>query len=80
MKVKSERGEGFCFPTPRKKPQEGTVLAVGSGRVTKKGTRVPIAVKVGDIVIYSKWSGTEVKVGGDDLILVEEDSVLAVRD
>ena len=72
---------GILLPdTARKKPQEGKVLAIGSGRVTKKGTRIPIAVKVGDTVIYSKWSGTEVKVDGEDLILVEEDSILAVRE
>jgi chaperonin GroES len=72
---------GILLPdTARKKPQEGKVLAIGSGRVTKKGTRTPIGVKVGDTVIYSKWSGTEVKVGEEDLILVEEDSILAVRE
>jgi chaperonin GroES len=84
--VRPSKGEertsgGILLPdTARKKPQEGKVLAVGPGRVTKKGTRVPVAVKVGDTVIYSKWSGTEVKIGGEDLILVEEDSVLAVRE
>lgn len=70
----------FLPDTARKKPQEGEVLAVGPGRVTKKGERAPIAVNVGDTVIYSKWAGTEIKVDGEDLMLIDEDSILAIRE
>jgi len=72
---------GIVLPdTARKKPQEGKVLAIGSGKLTEKGKRIRLAVNVGDTVVYSKWSGTEVKVGGEELILLDEDSILAVRD
>ncbi len=72
---------GIVLPdTAQKKPQEGEVLAVGSGRMLDSGTRVPVALKVGDTVIYSKYAGTEVKAGGEDLLLIDEDSILAVRD
>ena len=72
---------GILLPdTARKKPQEGQVLAVGSGKLNKDGKRVASAVKVGDLVIYSKWSGTEVKIGGEELILVDEESILAVKE
>jgi chaperonin GroES len=71
---------GIVLPdTARKKPQEGKVLAVGSGKPNKKGERVPPAVKVGDVIIYSKWAGTEIKIGGEELILIDEDSILAVK-
>ena len=72
---------GIVLPDmARKKPQEGEVLAVGSGRLLDSGERAPISVKVGDVVIYSKYAGTEVKVGGQDLMIIDEDSILVVRD
>jgi len=72
---------GIVLPdTARKKPQEGDVLAVGSGRMLDSGERVPISVKVGDVVIYSKYAGTEIKMGGEDLMIIDEDSILVVRD
>jgi chaperonin GroES len=72
---------GILLPdTAQKRPQEGEVLAVGSGRMLDNGTRVPIALEVGDTVVYSKYAGTEVTVEGEDLLLIEEDSVLGVRD
>lgn len=72
---------GIVLPdTARKKPQEGEVLAVGSGRMLDSGERAPISVKVGDTVIYSKYAGTELKVGGKDLMIIDEDSILVVRD
>ena len=72
---------GILLPdTARKKPQEGRALAVGSGKMTKKGKRAAVSVKVGDIVVYSRWAGTEVKVGGEDLMLIDEDSILAVKE
>ena len=63
--------------TAKEKPQEGEVLAVGPGRF-EDGTRVPLDVKVGDKVIYSKYGGTEVKLGGDEVLILSARDVLAI--
>ena len=69
---------GLVIPdTAKEKPQEGKVLAVGPGRF-EDGQRVPLDVAVGDIVIYSKYGGTEVKYGGEDLLVLSARDVLAV--
>jgi chaperonin GroES len=60
------------------KPQQGEVLAVGSGRVLENGTRIPMEVKVGDKVLYGKYSGAEVSVDGADYLILKESDVLAV--
>jgi len=71
---------GIVLPdTAKKKPQEGKVLAVGPGRLLDNGKRVPVAVKEGDTVIYSKYGGTEIKVQGKDYVILSEDDVLAVK-
>jgi chaperonin GroES len=64
--------------TAKEKPQEGKVLAVGPGRVDDKGVRVPMDIKAGDVVIYSKYGGTEVKYSGEDYLLLNARDVLAV--
>ena len=70
---------GLVIPdTAKEKPQEGTVLAVGPGRIDDNGNRVPLDIAVGDKVIYSKYGGTEVKVGGEDLLVLSSRDVLAV--
>ena len=70
---------GLVIPdTAKEKPQEGEVLAIGPGRVDDNGNRVPLDVKVGDKVIYSKYGGTEVKFGGDDLLVLSARDVLAI--
>ena len=70
---------GIVIPdTAKEKPQEGTVIAVGPGRVDDNGNRVPVDVKVGDTVIYSKYGGTEVKVGGEDYLVLSARDVLAI--
>ena len=70
---------GLVIPdTAKEKPQEGTVIAVGAGRFDDKGTRIPVDVKVGDTVIYSKYGGTEVKYGGEDYLVLSARDVLAV--
>jgi chaperonin GroES len=80
--VKPGEGEettvsGLVIPdTAKEKPQEGSVVAVGPGRF-EDGARVPLDVKVGDTVIYSKYGGTEVKVDGEDLLVLRESDVLA---
>jgi len=70
---------GLVIPdTAKEKPQEGTVIAVGPGRVDDKGNRVPIDVSVGDTVIYSKYGGTEVKYAGEEYLVLSARDVLAV--
>jgi chaperonin GroES len=70
---------GIIIPdTAKEKPQEATVLAVGPGRVTDDGKLQPIEVKVGDTVVFGKYSGTEVKIDGDELLIIREDDVLGV--
>lgn len=66
--------------TAKEKPQEGEVLAVGNGRVLESGARVPLDVKVGDHVLFGKYSGTEVKIQGKDLLILRETEVLTVLD
>jgi chaperonin GroES len=69
---------GIILPdTAKEKPQEGVVIAVGSGRMLDSGQRVPLDVSVGDSVIYGKYSGTEVKVDGEDHLILRESDVLA---
>jgi chaperonin GroES len=70
---------GIIIPdTAKEKPQEAKVLAVGPGRVTDDGKVQPIEVKGGDTVVFGKYSGTEVKVDGDELLIIREDDVLGV--
>jgi chaperonin GroES len=64
--------------TAKEKPQEGQVLAIGPGRVDDNGNRVPLDVKEGDKVIYSKYGGTEVKYAGEDYLILSARDVLAV--
>jgi len=71
-------GGVFLPDTAKEKPQEGRVLAVGSGRTLDNGTKVPMDVKVGDRVIYSKYSGSEVKIEGKEVLIISEKDVLAV--
>ena len=70
---------GIVIPdTAKEKPQEGKVLAVGPGRVDDNGNRVPLDVAVGDVVIYSKYGGTEVKYNGEEYLILSARDVLAV--
>lgn len=69
---------GLVIPdTAKEKPQEGSVLAVGPGAISD-GKRVPLDVKEGDRIIFSKFGGTEVKVGGEELMILNERDILAV--
>jgi chaperonin GroES len=69
---------GIVIPdTAKEKPQEGTVLAVGPGRIDDNGNRVPLDVSEGDVVIYSKYGGTEVKYGGQEYLILSARDVLA---
>lgn len=70
---------GLVLPdTVKEKPVEGIVVAVGEGKVLENGNRQPMDVKVDDKVIYSKYSGTEVKLDGQDFLIISERDVLAV--
>ena len=70
---------GIVLPdTAKEKPQEGTVLAVGPGRLNDRGERVTPEVKTGDTVLYAKYAGTEVKIDGEELLILKESDVLAV--
>ncbi|MFM7322310.1 MAG: co-chaperone GroES [Armatimonadota bacterium] len=71
---------GILLPDSAKtKPQEGTVVAVGSGRILDNGDRNTPSVKVGDIVIYSKYGGTEFKLGVDTVVILDEDQIYAIK-
>lgn len=70
---------GIIIPdTAREKPTEGKVLAVGNGRLLENGTKVPLDVKAGDRVLFGKYSGTELTIDGEDVVVVREDEVLAI--
>ena len=72
---------GIVLPdTAKEKPQEGKVLAVGSGKVLDNGTKVPLEVQVGQKVIFSKYAGTEVKVDGEEMMILNERDILAIVD
>ncbi|GMA32248.1 MULTISPECIES: co-chaperone GroES [Beutenbergiaceae] len=70
---------GLVLPdSAKEKPQEGKVVSVGPGRVDDSGNRIPVDVAVGDVVIYSKYGGTEVKYAGEDYLILSARDVLAV--
>ena len=76
MKTKS----GIVLPdSAKEKPSEGTIVAVGSGRILDNGQKVPCEVKVGDNVIYSKYGGTEIKLDNEDYIILSERDILAIK-
>jgi len=79
MEEEEKTKSGIVIPdTAKEKPQKGKVLAVGTGRILDNGTRVPLEVQVGDIVVFSKYAGTEVKVDGEEYLIVSERDILAV--
>lgn len=70
---------GIVIPdTAKEKPQEGKIIAVGEGRKTDEGKAIPLSLKVGDKVLYGKYSGTEISIDGEDYLIMREDDVLAV--
>jgi chaperonin GroES len=70
---------GIIIPdSAKEKPQEGQVVAVGAGKVTDSGTRVAPEVKVGDRILFGKYSGTEIKIEGEEHLILREEDVLAV--
>jgi len=70
---------GIIIPdTAKEKPQEGKVVAVGGGKVNEDGTTRPMDVKAGDRILFSKYAGTDVKIEGEELIIIREDDVLGI--
>jgi chaperonin GroES len=71
---------GIYLPdTAKEKPQEGKVIAVGPGKMTDEGKRIPMDVEVGDIIIYAKYGGSEIKLDDEELIIVRESDILAKK-
>ena len=72
---------GIIIPdTAKEKPRRGTVMAAGSGTVSDGGTRVPLDVKPGDVILFGKYTSQEIKLDGEDYLIMREDEVLAVVD
>ena len=76
-----QRIGGIIIPdSAKEKPQQGKVIAAGNGKANDAGTRVPLDVKAGDLILFGKYTSQEVKVDGEDLLILREDEVLAVID
>ena len=72
---------GIIIPdTAKEKPQQGKVFAVGAGKVKEDGTRQPLDVKEGDTILFGKYSGQDIKIDGDEYLIMREDDVLAVTE
>ncbi|MFC4620558.1 co-chaperone GroES [Camelliibacillus cellulosilyticus] len=79
VEKEEKTASGIVLPdSAKEKPQEGHVVAVGNGKVTDKGDRVPVEVAEGDRIIFSKYAGTEVKYEGKEYLIIRQDDVLAV--
>jgi chaperonin GroES len=79
LEAEEKTAGGILLPdTAKEKPQRGKVLAVGEGRTTDDGKKIPLTVKIGDEVLYGKYAGTEIKWKGDELKILRENEVLAV--
>jgi chaperonin GroES len=72
---------GIIIPdTAKEKPVEGKVIAVGSGKLGESGKKVPIEVKKGDRVLFGKYAGTEIKIDGEELLIMREDDIIAIME
>ncbi len=79
VELEEKTASGIVLPdTAKEKPQEGKVVAVGTGRVLENGERVALEVSVGDNIIFSKYAGTEVKYDGNEYLIVRENDILAI--
>ena len=79
LEAESKTAGGIVLPdNAKEKPKEGTIIAIGNGRLLKSGERAAFQVAVGDRVIFSSYAGTEIKVGGEEFLILGEDDVLAV--
>lgn len=79
LEVEERTASGIVLPdTAKEKPQMGLVMAVGPGATDDKGNKIPMVVKVGKKVMYKKWGGNEVKVDGEEWMLIEQKDILAI--
>ena len=79
QEVEEKTASGIILPdTAKEKPQEGRILAVGPGKISDSGSSVKMSVKKGDKVLYGKYSGTEINIDGDDVLIMRESDILAV--
>ena len=70
---------GLIIPdSAQEKPAEGEVVSVGNGAIDEKGNRMPMDVKAGDRILFGKWSGTEVKINGEDMLIMKESDILGI--
>ncbi|TIP32318.1 MAG: co-chaperone GroES, partial [Mesorhizobium sp.] len=77
VESESKTAGGIIIPdTAKEKPQEGEIIAVGSGARDENGKLVPLDVKAGDRILFGKWSGTEVKLNGEDLLIMKESDIM----
>jgi len=79
VKNEEKTAGGIIIPdTAQEKPQDGTIFAVGTGARDEAGTLVPLDVKAGDRILFGKWSGTEVKIDGEELLIMKETDVMGI--
>ena len=79
VKEEQKTSGGIIIPeTAQEKPQEGEVIAVGPGAIDDNGKRVPLDVKAGDFVLFGKWSGSEIKIDGEELLIMKESDIMGV--
>lgn len=77
-KEEEKKGSIIIPDTAKEKPQEGIIVAIGDGKLTEDGKRVPLTVKVDDKVLFGKYSGTDVKYGDEDYVIMREEEILAI--
>ena len=79
IEAEEKTAGGIIIPdTAKEKPQEGEVIAAGAGTKTEDGKLLPLDVKAGDRILFGKWSGTEVRVDGEDLLIMKESDILGI--
>jgi chaperonin GroES len=74
----AKHGRIIIPDSAKEKPQEGQVIAAGTGRVTEDGKRLPLVVKAGDRILFGKYSGSEVKIDGEELLIMKEEDILGI--
>jgi len=79
LEVEEKKKGGIIIPdTAKEKPQEGKVIAVGKGKITEEGKVLPLDVKVGDKILFGRYSGNEIKIDDEDYLIVKEEDILAI--
>ena len=79
VEEEAQTAGGIIIPdTAKEKPMEGEILAIGPGNLNEKGERIPLDVKVGDHVLFGKWSGTETKIDGEELSIMKESDIIGI--